>query len=73
MHHFHYRGEDLYCEEVPITALAGEVGTPFYLYSHATLTRHFRREHSPQLRRGARKAAGASGTYCRRAFGFVPV
>jgi diaminopimelate decarboxylase len=42
MHHFHYRGEDLYCEEVPITALAGEVGTPFYLYSHATLTRHFR-------------------------------
>ncbi|MFQ5803098.1 MAG: diaminopimelate decarboxylase [Candidatus Methylomirabilales bacterium] len=42
MHHFHYRGEDLYCEEVPITALAGKVGTPFYLYSHATLTRHFR-------------------------------
>jgi diaminopimelate decarboxylase len=42
MHHFHYRGEDLYCEEVPISALADEVGTPFYLYSHATLTRHFR-------------------------------
>jgi diaminopimelate decarboxylase len=42
MHHFDYRGEDLYCEEVPIAALAEEVGTPFYLYSHATLTRHFR-------------------------------
>lgn len=42
MHHFHYRGEDLYCEEVPIAALAEEIGTPFYLYSHATLTRHFR-------------------------------
>ncbi len=42
MHHFHYRGEDLHCEEVPISALAEEVGTPFYLYSHATLTRHFR-------------------------------
>lgn len=42
MHHFHYRGEDLYCEEVPITALAEQIGTPFYLYSHATLTRHFR-------------------------------
>lgn len=42
MHHFEYRGEDLYCEEVPIAALAEEVGTPFYLYSHATLTRHFR-------------------------------
>jgi diaminopimelate decarboxylase len=42
MHHFHYRGEDLWCEEVPISALAEAVGTPFYLYSHATLTRHFR-------------------------------
>jgi len=42
MHHFHYQGEDLYCEEVPIAALAEQVGTPFYLYSHATLTRHFR-------------------------------
>ncbi len=42
MHHFQYRGEDLYCEEVPVAALAEEVGTPFYLYSHATLTRHFR-------------------------------
>ena len=42
MHHFHYRGEDLYCEEVPIAALTEEVGTPCYLYSHATLTRHFR-------------------------------
>ncbi|MFQ5881128.1 MAG: diaminopimelate decarboxylase [Candidatus Methylomirabilales bacterium] len=42
MHHFEYRGEDLYCEEVPVADIAEEVGTPFYLYSHATLTRHFR-------------------------------
>lgn len=42
MHHFHYRGDDLYCEEVPIAEIARAVGTPFYLYSHATLTRHFR-------------------------------
>lgn len=42
MHHFEYRGADLYCEEVPVAALAEEIGTPFYLYSHATLTRHFR-------------------------------
>lgn len=42
MHHFHYRGEDLHCEEIPVATLAEEVGTPFYLYSHATLTRHFR-------------------------------
>lgn len=42
MHHFHYRDGDLYCEEVPVAAIAEEVGTPFYLYSHATLTRHLR-------------------------------
>lgn len=42
MHHFQYRDQALYCEEVPVRVLAEEVGTPFYLYSHATLTRHFR-------------------------------
>ncbi len=41
MHHFHYRGDDLYCEEVPVSRIASEVGTPTYIYSHATLTRHF--------------------------------
>ncbi len=41
MHHFHYRGDDLYCEEVPVARIASEVGTPAYVYSHATLTRHF--------------------------------
>ncbi|MBW1999667.1 MAG: diaminopimelate decarboxylase [Deltaproteobacteria bacterium] len=42
MHHFIYRHEDLYCEEIPIRRIAEEVGTPFYLYSHATLVKHFR-------------------------------
>lgn len=42
MHDFHFVNGELYCEEVPLSAIAGEVGTPFYLYSHATLTRHFR-------------------------------
>jgi diaminopimelate decarboxylase len=41
MHHFHYRGDDLYCEEVPVSRIASEVGTPAYVYSFATLTRHF--------------------------------
>ena len=41
MHHFQYRGDDLYCEEVPVSRIASEVGTPAYVYSHATLTRHF--------------------------------
>ena len=41
MHHFTYREDELYCEDVPVQKIAAEVGTPFYLYSHATLTRHF--------------------------------
>lgn len=42
MHHFHYVDGLLHCEEVPLSLIAEKVGTPFYLYSHATLTRHYR-------------------------------
>ena len=42
MHHFNYIDKELYCEQVPVSKVAQEVGTPFYLYSHATLLRHFR-------------------------------
>ena len=42
MHHFQYRGSELYCEDVPLAKIAAEVGTPVYVYSHATLERHFR-------------------------------
>lgn len=42
MHHFHYKKNELYCEEVPVSEIARNVGTPFYLYSHATLIQHFR-------------------------------
>ena len=41
MHHFHYQQDMLYCEDVPVQEIAAAVGTPFYLYSHATITRHF--------------------------------
>ena len=41
MHHFHYRNGELFCEDVALGAIAEAVGTPFYLYSHATLKRHF--------------------------------
>lgn len=41
MHHFQHRGDDLYCEDVPVARIADAVGTPVYIYSHATLTRHF--------------------------------
>ncbi len=41
MHHFHYRDNHMFCEDVPILEIAESVGTPFYLYSHATLRHHF--------------------------------
>ena len=42
MHHFQYRDGRLHAEDVDLTALAAEVGTPFYCYSTATLERHYR-------------------------------
>ncbi|MBW1667619.1 MAG: diaminopimelate decarboxylase [Deltaproteobacteria bacterium] len=42
MHHFQYKGNELCCEEVPVSNIADEVGTPLYLYSHATLRQHFK-------------------------------
>jgi diaminopimelate decarboxylase len=42
MHHFQYKNDELFCEEVPVKQIAENVGTPFYLYSHATLRQHFR-------------------------------
>jgi diaminopimelate decarboxylase len=41
MHHFNYQNNEMYCEDVSISEIAREVGTPFYLYSHATLRHHF--------------------------------
>ncbi len=42
MDHFLYRGGVLHAEDVPLPEIAAAVGTPFYCYSTATLTRHFR-------------------------------
>jgi diaminopimelate decarboxylase len=42
MHHFHYRDGTLYAEDVALTAIAADVGTPFYCYSTATLERHYK-------------------------------
>ena len=41
MHHFAYRDGVLHAEAVNLDTLAAEVGTPFYCYSTATLTRHY--------------------------------
>ncbi len=41
MDHFLYQDGILHAEDVPLPRIAAEVGTPFYVYSTATLTRHF--------------------------------
>ncbi|HBH80789.1 MAG TPA: diaminopimelate decarboxylase [Nitrospira sp.] len=41
MHSFEYQQGELYCEQVPISRIAKELGTPCYIYSHETLIRHF--------------------------------
>jgi len=42
MHHFSYKDGVLHAEDVSLAVLARQVGTPFYCYSTATLTRHYR-------------------------------
>lgn len=42
MDHFLYKDGALYAEDVAIAEIAAAVGTPFYVYSTATLTRHYR-------------------------------
>jgi diaminopimelate decarboxylase len=42
MDHFNYRGGILHAEDVALPEIAAAVGTPAYVYSAATLTRHFR-------------------------------
>ena len=41
MHYFKYRDNELFCEDVAVKEIAASVDTPFYLYSYATLKRHF--------------------------------
>ncbi|MEM7178719.1 MAG: diaminopimelate decarboxylase [Pseudomonadota bacterium] len=41
MDHFTYQDGTLYAEDVPLPQIAKAVGTPFYVYSTATLERHF--------------------------------
>ena len=42
MHHFDYRDDLLHAEGVSLQQIADAVGTPTYVYSHATLARHLR-------------------------------
>ncbi|MCC7268050.1 MAG: diaminopimelate decarboxylase [Caulobacteraceae bacterium] len=52
MNHFELRGGELWCEDVRLGDIAGQVGTPVYVYSTATLERHY------TVLRDARAAAG---------------
>ncbi|MDV6318603.1 diaminopimelate decarboxylase [Chromohalobacter sp. HP20-39] len=42
MDHFNYRDGQLYAENVPLADIAKRFGTPCYVYSRATFTRHFK-------------------------------
>ena len=42
MDSFNYRDGELYCENVPASTIAEQVGTPAYVYSKATLLHHYR-------------------------------
>ena len=43
MHDFHYEGQRLYCERVPLESLVRKFGTPLYVYSQNTLTEHYKK------------------------------
>ncbi len=42
MNHFQYKESELFAEDVAIKDIVKKVGSPVYIYSHATLTRHFK-------------------------------
>jgi diaminopimelate decarboxylase len=42
MDHFHYQNSELFAENVAVSAIADQYGTPTYIYSRATIERHWR-------------------------------
>ena len=42
MNHFTYKNDALFAEDVAVADLAKKHGTPLYVYSHATIERHFK-------------------------------
>lgn len=52
MDHFGYKDRAYHAEDVAVAKIAHDIGTPFYCYSSATLTRHFNifREHFPEAK-----------------------
>ena len=42
MDYFNYKGDALYAEELAVSEIAAQYGTPCFIYSRATLERHYR-------------------------------
>ena len=42
MRHFDYKDGEMHAENIPLSKIAAEVGTPVYVYSTATFTRHYK-------------------------------
>ena len=42
MDYFHYQADELFAEKVALSSVAAQFGTPSYVYSRATLERHWR-------------------------------
>ena len=42
MDHFNYKNKTLFAENTSISKIASQIGTPFYCYSHATISRHYK-------------------------------
>ena len=47
MEHFRYQQNELFCEDVPLAELAGEFGTPLYVYSRNQIVQNFRTISAP--------------------------
>ena len=43
MHEFSFKDNEFYCEDIKVADIAKRVGTPFYLYSYATLVDHYKK------------------------------
>jgi diaminopimelate decarboxylase len=71
MHHFAYRDGRLHAEGVPLDRIAAEVGTPVYVYSRATIERHYMLYAKAMA--GIRGARGAHVFYAMKANGNLAV
>jgi len=58
MNHFQCKGDELYAEDVALKDIVENAGSPVYVYSHATLVRHFAAFDHPRAGNGGRPYQG---------------